>query len=347
MGYQDRSYYRDSGSGSFNPLVWLFTGSMPLFTVFGIRVRAHASLVILVVGVLLLGLGDDFTWQSRVQSMSMLFAIVLLHEFGHCFAARWVGGDADEIVMTPIGGLAMASPPQRWLPTLITVAAGPLVNVILCLLCGVALWLYLGWLPWDPTRFVPPRGISSSMLNVVGWVFWIYQTSYMLLMFNLLPVFPLDGGQMLQALLWPKFGYYKSMNFACITGIIGAVILAAVGLATRSLWVMFIAISGFYTCLQMRRALRAAGPEEFADTTDYSAAYEQPERRKRPSRWAAKRALKLAHAERRERIMVDQILAKVSAHGMHSLTWMERRALKRATEQQRRRDAEMSRLKRL
>ena len=117
MGYQDRPYYRDSGSGAFNPLTWALTGSVPLFTAFGIRVRAHASLVIFCVLVLLFGLGEGFSWQSKVQSTTMLFAIVLLHEYGHCFAARWVGGDAEDILMTPLGGLAMARPPQRWLPT--------------------------------------------------------------------------------------------------------------------------------------------------------------------------------------------------------------------------------------
>jgi Zn-dependent protease len=346
MGYQDRSYYRDSGSGSTNPLMWLLYGSVPLFSAFGINVRAHASMLLYIGLVLLFGLGEGFYWQDRVQSMSMLFAIVLLHEFGHCFAARWVGGDANEIVMHPLGGLALARPPHRPLATFITVAAGPAVNLVICIICGTILWSIIGWVPWDPIRF-RPIGHFESWFNLVRWAYWIYGMSYFLLLFNLLPIFPLDGGQMVQAILWPWVGYYKSMIFACVTGMVGAVLVFAVGLARIDLFLMVLAMMGFYYCMQLRRQLIANGPEEFADTTDYSAAYEQPERRKRPSRWAAKRALKLAHAERRERIMVDQILAKVSAHGMHSLTWMERRALKRATEQQRRRDAEMSRLKRL
>ena len=57
MAWQDRHYYRDRGSGTGNPLMWLLTGSVPLFTIFGIRVRAHASLIILIVLILLLGWG--------------------------------------------------------------------------------------------------------------------------------------------------------------------------------------------------------------------------------------------------------------------------------------------------
>src|SRR4051812_9913331 len=113
MGWQDRSYYRDSGPGAGNAILRMLTGSFPLFTAWGIRVRVHASLVVLVVLVLLLGLGQGFTWQDRLQSMSVLFVIILLHEFGHCFAARAVGGEANDILMWPLGGLAMANPPRR------------------------------------------------------------------------------------------------------------------------------------------------------------------------------------------------------------------------------------------
>jgi hypothetical protein len=155
----------------------------------------------------------------------------------------------------------------------------------------------------------------------------------------------MDGGRMLQEILWPIFGYYKSMLFACVTGMVGGIIMATVGIATGSILLAVIAISGFITCLQMRRALLAAGPEEFSDTTDYSAAYEPYEKPRRRSRWAARRAMKLARAERTEQERIDQILAKVSAHGMQSLSWWERRTLKKATEHQRQRDQELSRIR--
>jgi len=106
MGWEDRPYYRDRSSSSMGPLQWLWSGTFPLFTAFGVHVRAHASLAVLAVLVLLFGVGG--TISSSVQFVTALFAIVVLHEFGHCFAARWVGGEADEILVTPLGGLAMA-----------------------------------------------------------------------------------------------------------------------------------------------------------------------------------------------------------------------------------------------
>src|SRR5262245_6356805 len=125
MAWQDRPYYRDRSDATGNPLMWLLTGSFHLFTVAGIRVRMHASLALLIVLVLLFGVGGfGFTVAMRVQSMAMLFAVILLHEFGHCFAARSVGGTAEEIIMTPLGGLAMAMAPRRPWATFVTVAGG-------------------------------------------------------------------------------------------------------------------------------------------------------------------------------------------------------------------------------
>src|SRR5260221_6618396 len=100
MGWQDRSYYRDSGRGSSNPLLWLLTGSVPLFTAFGIRVRMHASMLILI-GLTLLtsGLQGYAAAQNAMAGSLALFVIVLRHEVGHCFAARCVRGEGRDILV--------------------------------------------------------------------------------------------------------------------------------------------------------------------------------------------------------------------------------------------------------
>jgi Zn-dependent protease len=345
MAWQDRPYYRDR-SNSTNPLMWLLTGSIPLFTVFNIRVRAHASMVLYAVLVLLLGFGPGYAWQDRVQNVTLLFAIVLLHEFGHCFAARWVGGSAEDILMHPLGGLAMARPPRRPLPTFITVAGGPLVNVVICLIFGAGLWALGGWLPWNPVLTKPIRNFEG-WLDVWRYLFWIYQISWTLLCFNLLPIFPLDGGQMLQSILWPKFGYFRSMIFSCTAGMVCAVLGGMVALATLNIALAILAAFGFMYCMQFKRQLIAMGPEEYADDgIDYSAAYEidpRPKASKRESRRAAKAAAKRARDAENEQRQIDAILAKVSTHGMQSLSWREKRTLKKATEHQRERDLHAAR----
>jgi stage IV sporulation protein FB len=347
MAFQDRHYYREGGGSTSNPLLWILTGSVPLFTAFGIRVRAHASLVITIILILLFGFGQPGPLQERVVSSSVLFLIVLLHEFGHCFAARWVGGEADEILMHPLGGLALTRPPQRPWPMFVTVAGGPGVNVVICLLCGALLYFISGQLPWNPFNFMPFYSSQStfSWLNIAMYTWWIYQMSWMLLCFNLLPIFPLDGGQMLQTILWPHFGYYKSMMFACITGMIGAVVAGMIGLATGQLFLIILAALGFMTCMNMRQQLKAAGPWAFQeDEGTYAAAYEPvTPKRKAPSKWSQRRARKAMDTERAEQQKIDAILAKVSAHGMHSLSWLEKRTLRNATERQRKRDSARAR----
>jgi hypothetical protein len=165
-----------------------------------------------------------------------------------------------------------------------------------------------------------------------------------------MPIFPLDGGQMTQAILWPWMGYYRSMVLSCVIGMVAAVLGAMLALANANLGLAILAGMGFMTCMSLRRQLLAAGPEEYAsDEIDYSAAYEPatPQRRRKRTSRAARRAVAQARRSALEATLeserLDAILAKVSAHGMASLTWRERRVLKRATEKRRKRDIELSR----
>src|SRR5581483_2246379 len=126
MAWQARPYYRDRSSSPTNPLMWLLGGSLPLFTLFGIRVRMHASMLIFIVLTLAFAqTSSGIGAKSAATSMAILFISVLLHEFGHCFGARMTGGFADEILIWPLGGLAMTHPPHRPGASFITTIMGP------------------------------------------------------------------------------------------------------------------------------------------------------------------------------------------------------------------------------
>src|SRR4051812_48944624 len=303
MAWQDRHYYRDQSGQTRNPLMWLLTGSVPLFTAFGIRVRAHASMVLLIGITMLLsgGGGMGGVWNS-MTFCTVLFGIILLHEFGHCFAARSVGGEANDILMWPLGGLAFADAPMRAWPQFFTAAGGPLVNVGICILTGIGM-AAVNWrhpnVPWNPLS----RQFSLPYGNALGYYFWwIFVISWGNLLFNLVPVFPLDGGRLLQGGLWFKLGYYKSTIIACNVGLVGSVLMGMWGIVNFGSWyglvLIFIAISCFFTCLQLRAVTRAAGPwgVEQDDGIDYSAAYEiDPDRKqKKAGGWFVKRAAKKA-----------------------------------------------------
>src|SRR5580704_4758239 len=149
-----------------------------------------------------------------------LFLIVTLHEFGHSLACRQVGGQANQIVLWPLGGVAYVNPPQRPGATLWSIAAGPLVNVVLApIVMGFgSLSLVMGWY-----RAVP------DLRSLVHAIFYI---DVGLLAFNILPIYPLDGGQIFRALLWFVMGRARSLMVATIVGLLG--IAAFVGLAVWS-----------------------------------------------------------------------------------------------------------------
>jgi Zn-dependent protease len=347
MGYEDRPYYRDRSRSPTSPLMWLVSGSMPLFTAFGIRVRAHASMLIFILCTILLSSAEGYPPQSRAFSMGVFFLIIVLHEFGHCFMARWLGGSADDILIWPLGGLAFAAPPHRPLPSFLTSAAGPMVNILICLICAGGYRLTTGsWISLNPFR---PQLAPLHWSSAAYYFSWIYFLSYALLLFNLLPIFPLDGGQMAQAALWPITGFYRSMLISTTIGMVGSAVMGVFWLISGMWFLTILAIFLFYNNFQQRMMLRETGSEDWQDGGEYGPSLygntgpTPTIRRRLRNRRAIKRARKIARQETAERQRIDMILAKVSAHGMHSLNWFERRALRKATERQRKRDLELSR----
>ena len=172
-----------------------------------------------------------------------IFAIVTLHEFGHAFACRSVGGRADQIVLWPLGGVAYVDPPQRPGALLWSIAAGPLVNVALVPALGVFQVLVSG-------RFTPDVQNLAANLTYINLA---------LLVFNLLPIYPLDGGQILGALLWFVLGRARSLMVTAVIGLIG---LAGAGwLAFRSSSAWFLVMTFFLAtrCVGTFRMARAAG----------------------------------------------------------------------------------------
>lgn len=140
-----------------------------------------------------------------------LFVIVLMHEFGHALACRSVGGKADQIVLWPLGGVAYVDPPQRPGATLWSIAAGPLVNVGLIPVLSV---LYL---------FAKSQGWEQSNPDLFQFVYSVWCINLVLLVFNMLPIYPMDGGQVLRSLLWFFLGRARSLLAATVIGLIAVI----------------------------------------------------------------------------------------------------------------------------
>jgi Zn-dependent protease len=106
-------------------------GSIHLFRFLGIHVFLHWSWFLVAVIQISYRAQRYSSYLWCVFEYLALFAIVLMHEFGHALACRSVGGRADQIVLWPLGGVAFVDPPQRPGATLWSLAAGPLVNALL------------------------------------------------------------------------------------------------------------------------------------------------------------------------------------------------------------------------
>jgi len=179
-----------------------------------------------------------------------LFAIVLLHEFGHALACRQVGGKADQIVLWPLGGVAYVAPPPRPGATLWSIAAGPLVNVILAPFLTIAAVL------------AHNSGLADTMPNAAVFVIDICIINYALLIFNLLPIYPLDGGQILRSLLWFVLGRARSLMVAAVIGFLGVGGLIIFSVLKRQLWLgilcVFILLNCWRGLMQARFLARLA-----------------------------------------------------------------------------------------
>jgi Zn-dependent protease len=192
-----------------------------LFRLFGIDVFVHWSWA--VVALLEIEARRD-TYQSlawNVAEYVALFAVVLMHEFGHALACRSVGGKAERIMLWPLGGVAYVSPPPRPGALLWSIAAGPLVNLVLLVLAT------------GPLVLAQAKGVPPDVAHFVS-AFWAI--NLVLLVFNLLPVYPLDGGQILQALLWFVIGRARSLMVVSVIGLCGAAAVMVLAVVRGSIW---------------------------------------------------------------------------------------------------------------
>jgi Zn-dependent protease len=190
-------------------------GSLRLFRLAGIDVSVHWSWLVVAI----------FRVQSRASAevppemgyssaawylieYLAVFGIVLLHEFGHALACRSVGGQANRIVLWPLGGVALVAPPPRPGAVLWSLVAGPLVNVLL-LPPTIGLAVLSHTAAWGQT--MPNLAHFIDMLAIINGV---------LLVFNMVPIYPLDGGQIVQALLWFVIGRARSLLVVTVVSLV-------------------------------------------------------------------------------------------------------------------------------
>jgi len=273
----------------------------------------------------------------------LLFVSVLIHEFGHIFAARWSGGEGEDILMWPLGGLAYVRPANTTASELITHGAGPLTNAILCGACLVGLRAY--------GREIETGLFSLLSLPHVDWqnkigtdvLVLAASINFKLLCINLLPALPLDGGQMAYAIARTQGDAPEMRQLVLRLGFVVSVCLVLFGWLAKDVSPFVLAF--FVVVINMQEYFILTLTDHWSDGfagAEFGSSLRDEEQERRPGmieRWRIRRAEERQQREAEERIQtelkVDELLDKVHREGMNSLTDAEKRFLTRASEKYR------------
>jgi Zn-dependent protease len=193
---------------------------------FGIDVYIHWTLLLMVGVLAALQLAAGVTWPVVAHGMGLLAAVflcVLLHEYGHALAARMYGISTHDITLLPIGGIArLERIPEHPRHELWVALAGPAVNLAIAL----ALWPAA-----SAARLFEPPDLAELTLS--GFLAELFTINAALVVFNLIPAFPMDGGRVLRALLAMVLPYTRATSIAAGVGQVLAVLMGIVGLFTN------------------------------------------------------------------------------------------------------------------
>jgi len=208
--------------------------SIPLGRVLGTEIRLHLTFLLLLAWIAVAhgSQGGIPAAISGLVFIILLFGCVVLHEFGHVLAARRYGISTPDITLLPIGGVArLERIPENPSEELVVALAGPAVNVAIALL----LLLVLGGVP-SAEALANPENMRHPML---ARLFWVNVT---LVVFNLIPAFPMDGGRVLRALLGYRLGHRRSTEVAAQIGQALAFGLGFLGLINGAPLLVFVAL---------------------------------------------------------------------------------------------------------
>jgi Zn-dependent protease len=347
VGWQDRRYEGGAGGGGAWRAVWrrvlgegddILRLGFRLYTFRGIAVHIHLLFVLFVIFRMIASLGHGTIGPGyQATGLAILFGLVLLHEYGHCFACRAVGGNADRILLWPLGGLAFVQPPHDWRPSLVTTLGGPAVNVVLWPLFAGGLWIATQSL--ESAIFNPfAAGAALSALELIDgsrpfWLialWWAHLMNQALLLFNvLLPMYPMDGGRILQALLWSRLGYERATITAARVGMVLAAAVAVAAITFNLSLLLAIAFLCALECWNEKRRVEFAS----AGGLDWLRAARGGE--KGADRDDARARAKSAKREIADQAELDRLLAKIAREGMASLSGREKRWLDRAARRRR------------
>lgn len=227
---------------------------MNLFRIRGIQLAVHFSFVLLLLFAAQDGWQDD-RWTGLLWGVGTLlafFTCVVLHELGHSFTAMHYGIGVRRILLMPIGGMAEFDDiPRQPIREFLITLAGPAVNFVIA---GVL---------WALVRLPPGWPLSDFSANATGFAQLLVHWNLVMGLFNLVPVFPMDGGRIFRAILATRLPYLRATFWAASLGKVLAVIGALVALFVFHAWLTAILFAFIFYAGEME--YRAVQRRELED----------------------------------------------------------------------------------
>lgn len=332
-----------------------------LFWSFGVGTWFHVHIGISWLMVLLAAwCGLKFGMAFGGALFGVMFVSVLLHEIGHVVAARATGGTADEILIWPFGGLAFVGVSSAPRAQILTSLAGPLMNLMLCSLTLPAV-LYSDYAraAFNPLKLPFPADSFGSADLLTDLQVMAFSWNWMMLLINLIPCWPLDGGHVLRSWLAGRVGGQAATEIGIRVAFVAGTIMALTAILIFE-HVFLLGLAFLFILLAMQESQQLQAGETGEDSFmgyDFSQGYtslERSQRKEQPpqqrpgllQRWLEKRRADKRRREEEQQqeaeSQLDALLAKVHEQGIGALTDAEKRMLKRASDRYRSKGDERS-----
>jgi stage IV sporulation protein FB len=248
--------------------------SLSLGRWWGVSVYLHIFFLLSALLALTFALREPDLLGTGLLMVGVLLASVVLHEVGHALAAVRVGGKVDALVLGPVGGLISPRVPDEPEVKLFVALAGPIVHLLLAVLAASALAIagntqLLGLLNplATPQDLVEPGGMGLVAAKLTLWINWI------LMLLNLVPAYPFDGGPILRSMLWPALGRRTArivtariaMGLAVLIGVAAVVVsLRNEFHSSVPMWIPLVML-GMFLFFSARQDLAAEDADEQVD----------------------------------------------------------------------------------
>ena len=224
-----------------------------------IPIRMHVTFLLLIGFIFFNVLAEEHQLDAAIANALIilaLFVCIILHEFGHALMARRYGIHTRDITLLPIGGVArLERIPERPFHEFLVALAGPAVTVAIAAVVFAALAIFWPGIPRDLFASGAPlpivirnawNALETAPIGIpAGFLTALFLMNIMILVFNMVPAFPMDGGRVLRAVLATRLDYVRATQIAAGVGQVIAVLFAVYGIQAHSLTLPLVALFVF------------------------------------------------------------------------------------------------------